>query len=468
MIKMFELQGKYTKALVTIDNVEAECISQIMGFLNHPLYEGCNIVIQPDTHGGKGSVIGFTCTLSGKGVCSNVVGVDLSCGINCWEIDEVNLMDRLDSNVRKVVPLGATLHKSALFHMEKDYPWRDVSKDVWHFVAMYNKKFGTDYIAPDINYGWYKSLAEKLLNKGQKLDDFLGNVDRSVGTLGGGNHFIEVDIDKRGQHYLVIHSGSRNLGKRVAEYFQKLAEGQEHNAGYNKDLAYLKGQDAVDYFVAMVFMKKFASLNRDTMGELISKHCDLHIRNKIETTHNFIDDKDFVIRKGAIRSYKGERMIIPFNMRDGSWIVEGKSNEEWNNSAPHGAGRVMSRNQAKRTLKLEDFEEQMKGIYTTSVCRATLDEAPDTYKPAAIIQDAIKDTATIIHNLKPVYNLKSSEEGVFGKKKKFATSGNTPDDVWARVKETLPQELITKNTEQEYRAEFERSPRDFCEKYREE
>ncbi len=181
---------------------------------------------------------------------------------------------------------------------------------------------------------------------------------------------------------------------------------------------------------------------------------------------DFIDDTDFVIRKGAIRSYEGEKMIIPFNMRDGSWIVEGKSNPDWNNSAPHGAGRVMSRNQAKRTLKLEDFEEQMKGIYTTSVCRATLDEAPDTYKPAIIIQDAIKDTATIVHNLKPVYNLKSSEEGVFGKKKKFAATGNSPDDVWARVKETLPHELITKDNESEFRVEFERAPRDFCEKYR--
>ncbi len=465
---MFELQGKYTKALVTIDNVEAECISQIMGFLNHPLYEGCRIVIQPDTHGGKGSVIGFTCTLSGKGVCSNVVGVDIACGINCWKTEAPEDLPALDKIIRKVIPLGVAQHKSAQFRMKTEYPWKEVSKDVWHFVSNYNKKFGTDYKAPEVNYEWYKSLSEKLVNKGQRLDDFLDRVDGSGGTLGGGNHYVEVDIDKNGQYYLVIHSGSRNLGKRVAEYFQRLAESQEHNVGYNKDLAYLKGQDAIDYFVAMVFMKKFASINRRLMGELISKHTGLKISDLIETTHNFIDDKDFVIRKGAIRSYKGERMIIPFNMRDGSWIVEGKSNEEWNNSAPHGAGRVMSRNQAKRTLKLEDFEEQMKGIYTTSVCRATLDEAPDTYKPAAIIQDAIKDTATIIHNLKPVYNLKSSEEGVFGKKKKFATSGNTPDDVWARVKETLPHELITKDTEQEYRAEFERSPRDFCEKYRKE
>jgi len=463
---MFEVKGKYASALITIDDVEPECISQITEFLNHPLYEGCKIVIQPDTHGGKGSVIGFTCTLPKNGICVNVVGVDMSCGMDAWKINTPKSLPILDNVIRAVVPLGMTPHKSAVVTMKEEYPWDVANNEVRHFVSNYNKKFGTDYKAPIINYEWYTNLAKKLVSKGQKPEDFMSRVDCSIGTLGGGNHYIEVDKDENDQHYLVIHSGSRNLGLRVAGYYQKLAESQEHNKGYNKDLAYLVGQDAMDYYVAMVFMKHFASLNRQVMGARISIHANLGYRDKIETTHNFIDNEDFIIRKGAIRSYVGEKMLIPFNMRDGSWIVEGKSNPDWNYSAPHGAGRVMSRGQAKRTLNFAEFEEQMKGIYTTSVCLATLDEAPGTYKPAAIIQAAIHDTATIVHKLTPVYNLKSSEDNSFGRKKKFLANGNTPDDVWSRVKQTLPRETVTSENEPVMRAEFEKAPKEFCKKYR--
>lgn len=466
---MFELKGKYASALVTIDNVESECITQIMEFLNHPLYVGCKIAIQPDTHGGKGSVIGFTCTLPENGICVNVVGVDIACGMSCWEIDEVDLWDKLDTRIREFVPLGISQHKVAVVSMKNDYPWKLADTEVSRFVSNYNKKFGTKYVAPAINYEWYTNFAKNLVNKGQDIDDFLNKVDKSIGTLGGGNHFIEISKDERGQHYLIIHSGSRNFGKRVADHYQKIAESQDHNKGYNRDLAYLKGQDAMDYYVTMVFTKHFATLNRDTMGDQISRKCDLFIRNKIETIHNFIDDSDFTIRKGAIRSYIGENMIIPFNMRDGSWIVEGKSNPVWNCSAPHGAGRVMSRSQAKRTLNYDDYVKQMadSNIYTTSVCRETLDEAPDTYKKASVIQEAIGDTASIIHQLKPVYNLKSSEDNSFGRKKKFVNNGNTPDAIWGRVKETLPSGVVNKENEVAMRAEFEASPKTFCAKYRE-
>ncbi len=417
---MYELHGKYASALITIDDIEAECITQIKEFLDHPLYAGCIIVIMPDTHGGKGSVIGFTCSLSANGICVNVVGVDIACGLSCWEIDTVDLFEKVDQRIREFVPLGMNQHQTAVVSMKDNYPWEQANKDVWHFVFMYNKKFGTGYNAPEINYEWYCNLASKLVRKGQSLEDYLARVDKSIGTLGGGNHFIEIDVDWRGQQYLIVHSGSRNLGTRVAEYFQKIAESQEHNKGYNRDLAYLKGQDAIDYFVAMVFMKHFASMNRDTIGYLISRNCDLHIRNKIETIHNFVDDKDFIIRKGAIRSYVGEHAIIPFNMRDGSWIVEGKSNAVWNKSSPHGAGRLMSRTHAKRSLDYEEYVKQMKdaNVFSTSICSETLDEAPNSYKDAAMIQAAIKDTATIIHQLKPVYNLKSSEEHSYGQKKK--------------------------------------------------
>ena len=210
----------------------------------------------------------------------------------------------------------------------------------------------------------------------------------------------------------MIHSGSRNFGKRVAEYFQKIAEGQEHNKTGNRDLAYLKGQDMMDYLVAMVFMREFATMNRELMGELVARAGGFELADSIESIHNFIDDRDFVIRKGAIRSYEGERMVIPFNMAIGSWICEGKSNAEWNNSGPHGAGRIMSRGEAKRNLKLEDFQKQMTdaGVFSTSICAETLDEAPGSYKDAATIQNAIEPTAKIIHVLKPIYNLKSAED----------------------------------------------------------
>jgi hypothetical protein len=213
-------------------------------------------------------------------------------------------------------------------------------------------------------------------------------------------------------------------------------------------------------------------MNRDVMGNLISRSCDLHIRNKIETTHNYIDDRDFIIRKGAIRSYKGELMIIPFNMKDGSWIVEGKSNPLWNCSAPHGAGRVMSRTQAKKDLDLINFIREMNtaNVYSSSVCKETLDEAPGAYKPAKVIQEAIGDTATIIHQLKPVYNLKSSEENSFGRKKKnkLLPGGNDEDSVWSRVKQTLKPGTVTQENESDMKEQFRSSPRSFCNTYREE
>lgn len=226
----------------------------------------------------------------------------------------------------------------------------------------------------------------------------------------------------------------------------------------------------MDYLVVMVFMKHFASLNRRTMGECISKETGLMLSGMIETIHNFIDHEDFTIRKGAIRSYTGETMIIPFNMRDGSWICEGHSNLAWNRSAPHGAGRLMSRTDAMSAIRLDDFREQMNGIYTTSVDINTIDEAPDAYKPAAPIQVAIQQTATIIHQLKPVYNLKSSEEhaparGKRGENRK--SQDNSPDAIWARFKSSIPRKY-TENPkdESELRKMFEAAPRATCNRFR--
>jgi RNA-splicing ligase RtcB len=465
---MIKLQGKYAYADIMIDTVEPECIAQIYDFLNHPLYEGSKIVIQADTHGGKGSVIGFTATLNGKGICSNVVGVDIACGMNLWPIAEPNDYAEFDKAVRSAVPLGANIHKSPIATMEKDFPWKEVNKDVLHFVQRFNKKFDTQYFPSEMNYGWFESFAEKLKNTGQVSHDFIERVNCSIGSMGSGNHFCEIDVDENGQHYLVIHSGSRNVGQRIAMYYQKLAEGQEHNREYNKDLAYLKGQDMIDYLTAMVVMRHFASMNRRIMGEQISKATGILLGALTETIHNYIDDRDFIIRKGAIRSYEGEQMIIPFNMRDGSWIVEGKSKPDFNFSAPHGAGRLMSRTQAKRTLKLEEFINTMEGVFSTSVCLETLDEAPEAYKPADIIKAEIIDTAKLIHKLIPVYNLKCTDESFFVRKKKKLTNpgDNSPDAVWLRVKETLSENTVSVDNEANLRAEFETAPREFCKKHR--
>ena len=418
---MITLQGRYASANIMIDTIEPDCISQICEFLNHPLYEESKIVIQADTHGGKGSVIGFTSTLTDKGICPNVVGVDISCGMNYWPIESPDNFETFDSTVRSVVPLGMSVHKSGVATMEKDFPWKLANKDAMQFVQRFNKKFDTQYFAPIINYEWFQLFNDRISDaekSGKLYGSKLSRIDQSIGTLGGGNHFCEVDTDENGQQYLVIHSGSRNIGQRIATYYQKMAEGQDHNKSYNKDLAFLQKQDMIDYLVSTVVMRHFASLNRKTMGEQISKATGLKLGPMTETIHNFIDDEDFIIRKGSIRAYTGENMLIPFNMRDGSWICEGKSNPDFNYSAPHGAGRVMSRSQAKRALKLDEFQDTMKGIFSTSICAETLDEAPAAYKDAATIQAAIGDTAKIIHKLKPVYNLKSSDESFFERKKK--------------------------------------------------
>jgi len=467
---MFEIKGTHATALVTIDSIEESCSTQIREILDHPLYAGSTIVIMPDTHSGKGSVIGFTCTLNGRGICVNIVGVDICCGMNCWKITPPADLPELDCSIRRVVPLGSNRHAEAVVTMEADFPWEEANTDVKRFVTAFNNKFRTGYAAPNIDYQWYTRLCTQIVPHGQTVTKFKASIDRSIGTLGGGNHFIEVSVDEEGQQYLIIHSGSRHFGKCVAEYYQKRAESQEHNQGRVRHLAYLLGQEMMEYLVVMVFMKHFAAMNRRTMGKRIADEAGLVLGEMIETIHNFIDHEDFTIRKGAIRSYTGESMIIPFNMRDGSWICSGHSNQAWNRSAPHGAGRLMSRTNALRAIRLDDFQEQMKGIYTTSVDISTVDEAPDAYKSAALIQVAIQPTATIVHQLKPLYNLKSSEEHAPARKNKKNDRNlqdNSPNAIWARFKSSIPKKY-TENPDDEaaLRKMFEAEPRATCKKFR--
>ena len=441
---MFQITGKYTTANVMINNVEESCVAQISGFVNHPAF--CNpVAIMPDTHAGKGSVIGFTMPLSDK-VIPNVIGVDIGCGmlsINIGKSLPIGL-DLLDHRIRKFIPFGMNVRSRSdgVIHFKNDFPFKDVMRSSIAFKQSYNNKYGIDFYIPQYDMEWFEEMCNRI-----GMD--LGRAINSVATLGGGNHFIELgQSSNNGDYWLTIHTGSRNLGKRVCDYWQNMAtkivknEKQEKlnemikniRATYkgmeiktkikearesvgldvmvNDALQYLEGDDAFGYFSDMIFCQKYAEMNRLYIGKVICKNIlgiefDTNLQ-MIESIHNFIDFRDFVIRKGAIRSYVGEKMIIPFNMRDDILICEGKSNPEWNFSAPHGAGRVMSRTQAKKAVQLVDFQKSMEGIFSTSVGNGTLDESPFVYKDSKLIEDAIEPTATIIDRIKPIMNLKDS------------------------------------------------------------
>jgi len=406
---MFEVEGKFNSAIVYSDSREEKAIGQIEMLCDQDFTTGANIRIMPDYHFGAGCTIGFTANLGDK-VVPNLVGVDISCAMFVVELGKV-LPDLklLDEIIRAHVPCGFNSHKEAFM----------VHRDISNLTC-----------------------GKELKNQ----DRF----NRQIGTLGGGNHFIEVDTDDDGNYYLVIHSGSRNLGKQVADYHQDIAinelkglgnlqelkaelikklkkEGKEKTIKssidtlekkfknsqpkYPKALCFLEGEQRENYLKDMKICQDYASLNRITIantilakmyGKALSRYENFH------TVHNYIDFKDNIIRKGAVSAYKGERLIIPMNMRDGSLLCTGKGNPDWNFSAPHGAGRLMSRGEAKKTLALNEFENEMKDIYSTSVGQSTLDEAPMAYKSMDEIVGQIADTVTIDKIIKPVYNFKAS------------------------------------------------------------
>lgn len=391
-------------------NIEQEAIEQINLLLEQDAFKNSKVRIMPDVHAGKGCVIGFTGDLGNK-VIPNIVGVDIGCGMLCVKLGNIDLdLERLDNIIREYVPSGMNVHK------EQRYK----------FIEM-NQLY----------------CLKELKNK----DNWL---EKSLGTLGGGNHFIEVDADDDNNKYLVIHTGSRNLGKQVAEIYQEKAieycsykkemQEEKNNAinelkeqgrqkeieqtlidisnKYNgktklpKDLCYLEGELREKYLHDMKICQEFACLNRKTIALEIMKElgCALSFPgNNFETIHNYISFEDNIVRKGAISAKKGELLLIPMNMRDGCIIGIGKGNDDWNQSAPHGAGRIMSRMKAKETFNLDEYKKSMKGIYTTSVNEDTLDEAPFVYKPMQEIIDCISDTIEIVKIIKPIYNFKASE-----------------------------------------------------------
>ena len=402
------VKGEYSEAIIFTDDIEEEATEQIKELCSQPFAKGCKIRIMPDTHAGKSCVIGFTADLKDK-IIPNIVGVDIGCGMLTISLgkEEIDL-EKLDETIKKYVPSGMNVHEGRMVR----YP---ELQNLYCYRMLRNSK----------------------------------RIERSIGTLGGGNHFIEIDKDKNDNKYLIIHSGSRNLGTQVAEYYQKLAvdlcsgkedyfikrdelidtfkkEGRRKEIQkelkklkekydsmfptYPKELCFLSGKYREEYLHDMNICQEYAVLNRNTIADIILKRMfnkSLSDYESFNTTHNYINFKDNIIRKGSVSAYKGEKLLIPINMRDGSLICIGKGNENWNYSAPHGAGRLMSRTKAKEVLNLEEFKDSMQGIYTSSVSENTLDEAPMVYKPMEEIINNIQETVEILEIIKPIYNFKA-------------------------------------------------------------
>ncbi|MDR7870901.1 MAG: RtcB family protein [Tissierellaceae bacterium] len=403
-----ELQGKFADAKIYAKDLEEGAKQQIVTLLDQDFIEGSKVRIMPDVHQGVGCVIGFTADMGDK-VIPNIVGVDIGCGMLTVELGNVEIdLPTIDKIIHNKIPSGNKIHNEKKHNFEK-------LKDLHCYRDLKNTK----------------------------------RIERSLGTLGGGNHFIEVGADEYNNKYLVIHSGSRNLGKQVADIYQRLAidlcSGKEEffikkeeiikkykedgkrkeitsilkelkknykdlEPNYPKELCYLTGTYREKYLHDMNICQEYASINRKVMADII---IDELLNKKLadfesfETVHNYINFKDNIIRKGAIAAYRGEKIMIPINMRDGSIIAIGKGNPDWNYSAPHGAGRLMSRSVAKEELSMDDFKRSMEGIYSSSINESTLDESPFAYKSMNDILEAINDTADIITIIKPIYNFKA-------------------------------------------------------------
>lgn len=397
-----EIKGKNGTAKAFTDTIEGNTTQQIVKMLDSDITQSTKVRIMPDVHFGKGSTIGTTIQLPESQndwkVSPNVVGVDIGCGMMSYKLENFNMpLDKFDKLVAKVVPSGKNVHTKSK---------ADLSERT--------EKLSIDFSAKEKDY-----------------------INRSLGTLGGGNHFIELAADENGDNWLTVHSGSRKLGHTIATHHQKIAnftlahpDNQEilkilKEKGQNEEidklispgkkkrkvideLAYLEGSLLDDYLNDMAIAQQFAQDNRKAMLDAIVEAADLTPADAFDSVHNFIDIPNGIIRKGATSAQQGERLIIPLNMRDGSLICTGKGNEDWNYSAPHGAGRVMSRTQAKKSIDVKRFMASMKGVYSSSVGSKTLDESPFVYKTAEDIISRIDDTVEIAHWIKPVYNFKAN------------------------------------------------------------
>lgn len=400
-----EIKGKVNTAICYARVVEDEAIEQSRRMCDYAMADSSRIRIMPDVHAGKGCTIGTTMTITDK-VVPNVVGVDIGCGMYTVNLGKINIDFEKVDEAAHFIPSGM---------------------NVWE--------------------GRQERFDLTVLRCYRELKD-TKRLERSLGTLGGGNHFIEIDEAADGTKYLIIHSGSRNLGKQVAELYQRLAinlnrgygeylekrdeiirtykeQGRkneiqevlkqlhwqvyEAETGIPEDLCFLSGKYLEDYLHDVEICQTFARRGREKMAEIILVRTGMLGSDAFHTIHNYIDTEEMILRKGAIAAHSGEKVLIPINMRDGSVLAIGKGNPEWNYSAPHGAGRIMSRTKAKNELSMAEYKEIMKGIYTTSICENTLDEAPMAYKSLEDIIGVIKESVDVIDVMKPVYNFKASE-----------------------------------------------------------
>lgn len=398
---MMILQGKYNSANVYASIIEDGAAAQIIELLNQPFVENQHIAIMPDVHAGAGCVIGTTMTITDK-IVPNLVGVDIGCGMETVKLKEKEIdLRKLDEYIHENIPAGTNIRSFRHKYAQE--------------AELKNLKCA-EYINPD-------------------------RAKLSIGTLGGGNHFIEVDKDKNGCLYLIIHSGSRHLGVETAKFYQNeaykriskpnpqeikkivnslkeqnrqneiqaaLAEYQRKNPDVPKDLAYCEGELFDSYIHDMKIVQCFAALNRKAMVDEIVNGMELHVDEQFTTIHNYIDTDNMILHKGSVSAQKDEILLIPINMRDGSLICKGKGNPDYNYSAPHGSGRLFSRNQAKHNFSVEDYRNEMQGIYTTSVNENTLDECPMAYKSLKDIVENLGDTVEILDQIKPIYNFKAN------------------------------------------------------------
>jgi len=386
--------NKGNEVLVFAETFEYEAYDQIKKLSNFEAYQDAKIRVMPDAHAGKGCVVGTTMTIVDK-ITPNLVGVDIGCGMLCISLKNKNIdLKALDNVIKTYVPSGFNVHRNS-----------------------------------HANFDFSKLRCQKFID--------LPRASLSLGTLGGGNHFIELSQNESAEKYLIIHSGSRKLGADICKYYQdkafknvnemskikinlieklkKEGRGKEiatelkkiKKPHVDKELAYLSGIDFDDYMNDMKIAQEYATLNRATMANIIMNEMNLLENSRLETIHNYIDFKRMILRKGAVSAEKGMSLLIPINMSDGSLLCVGKGNSDWNYSAPHGAGRLMSRSQAKKRINMKDFVRSMKGIHTTSISQSTLDEAPQAYKSMEEIVNAITDTVDIINVLKPLYNYKA-------------------------------------------------------------
>ena len=419
---MLELKGSCESAKIFARNVEHSALEQIRNVVSHPAFEGETIRIMPDVHAGAGCVIGFTSTFGDK-IIPNIVGVDIGCGVAGWKLPAGTVeFEELQDFIRHHIPYGAHARERVVDNFER-LAGRVAERLAEGFSGWAGKRptgrrpdsHGARRARPHaVEIARLRRIADFIeqtcLSTGQAPD----YVFRSIGTLGGGNHFIEVDRDNTGALWLTVHSGSRNFGLKVANFHQHRAQEKHGKTG---GLEYLEGEATRKYLEDMETAQSYARLNRHVMGhQILSRFFGLSDREidtiaKIESVHNYISTADSIIRKGAISAHEGEPVIIPWNMRDGLVVGEGKGNRDWNSSAPHGAGRRMSRSEARKKLSLDQFEKAMAGVWSRTVNRATIDEAPFAYKNHEEIERAIEPTVAIRLVLKPVYNFKDDSGG---------------------------------------------------------